>query len=123
MSQNNDTLEYETCCYCGDYINPSSQCCGRCARLGTGHVMGWNSLPSYMQPEHDLFQYRNDNYQGLIYYTGIGSTPQTEYMTELQFRKLMHACRNDFNKELPYDPHKCSLRLLVNWVGAVLTPN
>ena len=36
------------CCFCDQECNPSSQSCGRCARLVTGNALGWNNLPSYI---------------------------------------------------------------------------
>jgi hypothetical protein len=35
------TDEYGTCCFCGDYCNPCSQSCGRCAREITMQAIGW----------------------------------------------------------------------------------
>lgn len=39
------TNEYNKCCFCNEECNPSSQTCGRCARIATsiciGHLL-WN---------------------------------------------------------------------------------
>ncbi len=41
--------EQAKCCYCNDPCNPCSQCCGKCARLLTGYILGWNVLPQYLK--------------------------------------------------------------------------
>lgn len=37
----NNESEYGTCCFCGEYCNPCSQSCGRCARQMTMKMSGW----------------------------------------------------------------------------------
>ena len=36
------------CCFCENDCNPNSQSCGKCSRLLTGHALGWNNLPDYL---------------------------------------------------------------------------
>jgi hypothetical protein len=47
MENNNE--EVGKCCFCGFGCNPCSQSCGGCARIITGHALGWNNLPPYLK--------------------------------------------------------------------------
>ena len=119
--------EYGDCCFCGDVCNICSQSCGRCEQSLSD--FGWNLLSAYLYHVymHDVEAetpgevFRND-YTGHIYYTGVGSTPTTEYMSEGRFRRMIWLHRDEFNEPCPYNPRECSLRLLALWTGAELYP-
>lgn len=128
MSQDTFEMDIGICCFCGNECNPCSQSCGRCARSITGFTLGWNPLPEhlreYIQSEEVIDdKFRDGKYNGQIYYTGIGSTPETQYMDENTFRRMIWLNREKFNEECPHDPRTCSLRILVNWTGANLVPS
>jgi hypothetical protein len=128
MSQSSYSMDIGTCCFCGDECNPCSQSCGSCTRSLSGFSLGWNPLPLHLRHVHDPDRtldtlgekFRNDEYNGQVYYIGIGTTPQTEYMSELAFRRTIWLHLDDFNEKCPYDPRTCSLQELVQWAGAEL---
>jgi hypothetical protein len=126
-------MDIGTCCYCGEECNACSQSCGSCARSMNAISLGWDSVTYPLPKEHFLFKikiledikeqtFRDDNYNGQIRYTGIGSNSQTEYMNEIDFRKKIWLNKDNFNEKCPYDPRSCSLRILVKWTGAELLP-
>ena len=90
------------CCFCGDDCSAFSQSCGRCARSFTGEIMGWDLNVNKVR----------------IYYTGIGSDPEQQYVSEKCFRSIMTTHKDKFNEECPYDPSTCDLNLLMEWSGA-----
>jgi len=128
-------MDIGTCCYCGYECNSCSQTCGSCARSMTAISLGWDSVIYPLSTNHYLFNknktsentnikdqtFRNDNYNGQIYYTGIGSNPKTKYINEIDFRKIIWLNKDNFNEKCP-DPRTCSLRILVKWIGADLLP-
>jgi hypothetical protein len=126
MSQEN--YDIGTCCFCGEECNFCSQSCGRCSRSLTGYSLGMNPLPKHLYHVYDPDakmktpndKFKNENYQGQILYTGIGSESHLEYMSEGRFRRTIWLNMDEFSKKCPYDPRKCSLRLLVKWTGAKL---
>jgi len=99
--------EYGICTLCGNECNASSQSCGRCARQITGHALGWNKLPGYI--EKSMFTL--ENYKGKILYNN-------EYMDEYHFRKMIY---ERFCDTCPFNSRNCSLNLIVIWVGAKFT--
>ena len=130
MIQDIYEMDIGTCCFCGDECNPCSQSCGRCARSLTGFSLGWNPLPSHLTHVYDPDgkldtpgeKFRDDEYQGQVHYTGIGSEPHLQYMSEGRFRRTIWLHRDEFNEPCPHDPRTCSLRVLVKWTGAELCP-
>jgi len=95
------------CCFCNDDCSPYSQCCKTCARSMTGIVMGWDVPLAKEKPIK-------------IYYTGIGSNPDMEIMSEIYFREIMRLNVNNFNEICPYDIKNCELKLLLDWSGATI---
>ena len=93
------------CCFCNDDCSAYSQCCKTCARSMTGIVMGWD-IP--LAKEKSI----------KIYYTGIGSNPSMEIMSEIYFREIMTLNVNNFNEIFHYDIKNCDLELLLDWSGA-----
>lgn len=126
--ENNFGMDIGTCCFCGYECNPCSQSCGSCVRSITGSSFGWNELPDHLQhvydPDMELETigetFRDDEYQGDIHYSGIGSVPHLQYMSEGRFRRTIWLNLHNFNKTCPHDPRTCSLRVLVKWTGAKL---
>lgn len=47
--------ERGVCCFCKGDCNSLGQSCGKCARLLTGHSLGWNALPKAL-PKADTTQ-------------------------------------------------------------------
>lgn len=123
MSQSYD-MDIGICCFCGDECNPCSQSCGSCSRIISGFTLGWNSLPiSIYEKSITNENFRDDKYNGKVYYTGIGSSPQIEYLSENEFRQIIWLNQNNFDEKCPHDPRTCSLRRLVKWAKAKLIPN
>jgi hypothetical protein len=73
----------------------------------TGIVMGWDIPLDKEKPIE-------------IYYTGIGSNPSMEIMSEIHFREIMTLNVNNFNEIFPYDIKNCELDLLLDWSGATI---
>ena len=126
MTQDTSEIDIGTCCFCGNECNPCSQSCGSCARSLSGYTIGLNTLPDHLYDYmitgkvSDDDNFRDEQFNGQIYYTGIGSTPETQYMDEITFRRTIWMNRENFHEECPHDPRTCSLRILVKWTGANL---
>jgi len=99
-----------TCCFCNDDCSAYSQCCKRCARSMTGIVMGWDIPVTQENPVIPIE----------IYYTGIGSKPDMQVMTEIYFREILTMNVNNFNEICPYDIKNCDIDLLLDWSGATI---
>ncbi len=99
------------CCFCNDDCSSYSQCCKTCARSMTGVVMGWDIPVTQEHPSVKPIE---------IYYTGIGSKPDMQVMSETYFREILTLNVNNFNEMCPYDIKNCDINLLLDWSGATI---
>lgn len=64
--------------------------------------------------------FRNDNYEGLIYYSGVGTKNNMHYFNENEFRQLIWKNMEKSKKLCPHDPRFCHILDIVSWSGAFL---
>jgi hypothetical protein len=103
-----------TCSSCGEECSMFSQICEICYRYYIGLI---TEIDSHNDQLNLVEEFPNE-YEGVIYYRGIGSNTNLEYMSERLFRQTIFHNLNNFNEECPYNPRTCNLRELVEWVGA-----
>jgi hypothetical protein len=77
----------------------------------TGIVMGWDIPVTQEHPSVKPIE---------IYYTGIGSKPDMQVMSETYFREILTLNVNNFNEMCPYDIKNCDIDLLLDWSGATI---
>jgi hypothetical protein len=117
------TQEYNICCYCDDYCDVESQCCHRCARETTMASLGYDKFICDKMEKmfiNSLDRTSTPNCDQLIYYDGIGSSPDKYYMNENEFRHIIFINRNSFYPQMYMNPYSYILKDLVKLVGAKL---
>jgi len=115
-----EIIDNGICCFCGNDCNPLSQSCGSCTRslswYGTIPSLEYkkeSNNNSYIEIDLSDEEFRNDNYNGKIYYNN-------KFMNEKSFRQLIwFKLDEDFeDKNCNYDPRNCSIKVLVEKFGA-----